>query len=493
VVLLLVLFINSIVVSQELTPKREFRGTWIATVGNIDWPSSRNASAFEQINELRRQLKKLKKAGINAVMFQVRAECDAFYNSSIEPWSYWLTGKQGKAPEPFYDPLEIAIREAHALGMELHAWFNPYRAVRNKNAYKPSPDHISRKHPEWILTFGRYMMLDPGNPAVKNYITSVIAEVVKNYDVDGVHFDDYFYPFSPKITRQDAGTFKKYHNGYKNIDEWRRYNITSMISQVYDSIKAIKPYVKFGVSPFGIVQNHYAGTNGFDSYSNIYSDPLKWINNKNIDYIAPQLYWEIGKPSADYKSLLKWWSTVAGERHLYIGLYSSKFMSEEWSDKGEIGRQVRLNRNTANVPGSVFFSSRTITENISGFADTLAGRLFKYPALLPVMPWVDSIPPLAPYNLTADSAGPGHVILLWDEPAAAADGDSAACYVVYKFSNSETPGTNRASSIVFITKSNYAIFEKAEINHTTVIVTALDRMQNESDSTAKIVISEFPE
>lgn len=482
------LLLTIAVYAQERSPKREFRGTWIATVGNIDWPSSRNVSAMEQVQELREKLSRLKEAGINAVMFQVRAECDAFYNSSIEPWSYWLTGIQGKAPEPFYDPLTVAIEEAHALGMELHAWFNPYRAVRNKDAYTLSSDHVSRKHSEWILTFGKYVMLDPGNPAVKNYIASVVAEVVKKYDVDGVHFDDYFYPFSPKIKRQDAGSFKKYNNGYKSIDEWRRYNITSMISQVHDTIKSIKPYVKFGVSPFGIVQNHFAGTSGFDSYKNIYSDPLKWINNKFIDYVAPQLYWEIGKPAADYKSLLKWWSTVAGERHLYIGLYSSKFMDKDWKDRSEIGRQVNLNRVTDNVPGSIFFSSRTITENISGFADTLSLKLFKYAALLPLMPWIDSIPPLPPVYPLVKQVGTNNLRISWNKPSAAADGDSAVGYVIYRFNKSAIPDTDLASSILLITKSNYAEFNKSEILNSVIVITSLDRLQNESLSTARVEI-----
>jgi len=487
VFLTILIFVNKIF-AQEYSPKREFRGAWIATVGNIDWPSSRTASAYEQIADLKSQIEKLHEAGINVVIFQVRAECDAFYKSSIEPWSYWLTGKQGKAPEPFYDPLKTAVEEAHSRGMELHAWFNPYRALRTSDAYKVDSKHITKKHPEWILTFGKYKMLNPGIPAVKNYITSVVAEVVRNYDIDGVHFDDYFYTSSPKINRQDKSAYSMFGSGYVNIDDWRRHNINSMIAQVYDSIKAIKPFVKFGISPFGIVQNHYAGTRGMDSYSIIYSDPLTWIKDKTIDYIIPQLYWEIGKPAADYDRLLKWWASVCQNIQLYIGLYSSKFMDSEWKDLSEIGRQVRLNRKLPNVSGSVFFSSRTITRNLNGLADSLKCSLFRFPALVPLIPANENQVPNPPSNLRYDIYG-SDIMLSWDIPQNTSAGDSAVRYIIYRFDKSEQPDLSKASSIFLITVNNFAVIKHEDFyseNGYQFFVTSLTRMQNESNSSAGI-------
>jgi uncharacterized lipoprotein YddW (UPF0748 family) len=486
-VLIILISINKMF-AQEYYPKREFRGAWIATVGNIDWPSSRTASSYEQIADLKNQIEKLHEAGINVVIFQVRSECDAFYKSSIEPWSYWLTGKQGKAPEPFYDPLAVAVQEAHSHGMEIHAWFNPYRALRTSNTYKADNRHVTKKHPEWILTFGKYKMLNPGIPAVKDYIVSVVAEVVKNYDLDGVHFDDYFYPSNPKINKQDKSAFYTYGRNFNNVDDWRRYNISSLIAQVYDTIKAIKPYVKFGISPFGIVQNHYAGTRGMDSYSIIYSDPLTWIKNKTVDYIVPQLYWEVGKPAADYAALLKWWASVNGSVQLNIGLFSSKFMDSEWKDKSEIGRQIRLNRVQQNVSGSVFFSSRTITRNLNGLADTLKNNLFRYPALVPLVTDNHSSVPNPPANLKADTYGQD-IMLSWDVPEITAKGDSVVRYIVYRFNKSEQPDLNKPSSIYLITEKNYAVIKKDEFYSDSgykFIVTSLNRLQNESDASAII-------
>jgi uncharacterized lipoprotein YddW (UPF0748 family) len=241
-VLILLLLVSFQIIAQIIPPKREFRGAWVATVANIDWPKNRpNATSGEQISDLITILKKLKESGINAVMFQVRTECDALYNSKFEPWSYWLTNQQGKAPEPFFDPLEYAIDEAHKLGMELHAWFNPYRAVKNVGDYDPAENHVSVTHPDWILNFGNYKMLDPGLPEVKEFVLNVMKDVLHNYDIDGIHFDDYFYPYSPKVSSEDAETYEKYGSQFDNIDDWRRDNINSLMAMIYEEIKKEKP------------------------------------------------------------------------------------------------------------------------------------------------------------------------------------------------------------------------------------------------------------
>ena len=239
---------------QDRVPKHEFRGAWIATVINLDWPSSRNASSHTQQRNLTDMIDGLKEAGINAVFFQVRSEADAMYASGIEPWSFWLTGEQGASPEPFYDPLEVAIEEAHKRGVELHAWINPYRASRG-SSYEKAADHITKRYPQWVLTFGNIATLNPGLPEVRNHIARVIMDIVRRYDIDGVHFDDYFYPYPPNnISTEDSGTFAEHNRGITSIADWRRDNVNLLVAQVADSIRAVKPHVKFGISPFGILE-----------------------------------------------------------------------------------------------------------------------------------------------------------------------------------------------------------------------------------------------
>ena len=496
------IFLNFIVISflitniypQTLFPKRELRGAWIATVKNIDWPSSNNETTDQQKNELIDLLDKLKSAGINAVYFQVRTECDALYKSKYEPWSYWLTGQQGKAPKPFYDPLKFAIEEAHKRGIEFHAWFNPYRAIRQVGDYQISSEHVSIKHPEWILDFNEYKMLNPGIPAVRDYIASIISDVVRRYNLDGIHFDDYFYPYVPIISNEDSVTFDKYSSGYTDVDDWRRFNINSMIAQCYDSILTIKPDVKFGVSPFGVVENKYAATNGFNSYDKIYCDPLNWINNKTVDYVIPQIYWKIGDSKSDYKLLLPWWASVVNDRQLYIGLFSSKFANDDYdSSKTEIENQIKLNRETSNVLGSVLFSAKSISQNYGGLADSLKNNLFKYPALLPIMPWKDLTPPVPPFDLNVE----GNIesrILTWK------------CYfintsnnfynaptgiVIYKFAKGERINLNDAAKIITIlyTKEN-SFLDESPLNDSdsvTYVITTINRLNIESGPSNKVV------
>ncbi|MGE5679412.1 MAG: glycoside hydrolase family 10 protein [Bacillota bacterium] len=469
--------------------KREFRGAWVATVANIDWPMDRNATPGAQIADLVSTMDKLKAAGINAVIFQVRTECDALYKSSIEPWSYWLTGHQGQAPEPFFDPLEFAIAEAHSRGMELHAWFNPYRAVKTTGEYELASNHVSAVHPDWILTFGSLKILDPGNPEVKTYILSIVSDVLRRYDIDGIHFDDYFYPYTP-ITNEDSLTFVKYKGSFTNIHDWRRNNINDLMAKIYDSVKVVKPRVKFGISPFGIVENKYAGTNGFSSYDILYCDPLTWIKNKSVDYINPQLYWEIGHARADYAKLLPWWASVSNTCQLYIGQYSSSMAAPGYKgSKTELEDQLRMNRSTKNVQGEVFFSSKSITQNFSGFADTLKNNFYKYPALPPLMSWKDAAAPLAPQDLKlkADSAG---VTLEWVRAKKASDGEEAAYFVIYKFSDKESIDINDPRNILTIIPAGKNKFRD---NFTasagekyTYVVTSLDRLYNESDNNPQV-------
>jgi uncharacterized lipoprotein YddW (UPF0748 family) len=480
----LLLIFNYLSFPQITHPKYEFRGAWVATVANIDWPSNRNSTSGEQIAELVSIMDKLKDAGINAVFFQVRTECDALYNSSIEPWSYWLTGIQGKSPEPYFDPLEFAINEAHKRGMELHAWFNPYRSVKESEEYQLSEKHVSVQHPEWILSFGKYKMLDPGLPQVQNYILSVMTDVLLRYDIDGIHFDDYFYPYSPKVSYQDSLTYERYKGSYTNLDDWRRNNINELMRQIHKVIQAVKPFVKFGISPFGVVENHYASTNAFESYKILYCDPLTWINEKIVDYVNPQLYWEIDHDKAAYRKLLPWWASVTKDIHLYIGHWSGKFSGLRYTgSRTEMGDQLRMNRITENVQGSVFFSGKSIFEKVGGFADSLKQDFYKYPALPNLMPWKDKTPPLPPKNVSA-KIEQQTVTLTWDNPGKAEDGDEPNYYIIYRFTNNEEINLNDPKFIAGFSYQGRTRFkdniELSEDKKYTYLVTSVDRLHNES-------------
>jgi len=485
-------FLLSEVFGQVHFRKREFRGAWVATVANIDWPSSKLSSSEDQMNELKGNFDKLKKAGINSVIFQVRTECDALYSSNLEPWSYWLTGEQGNAPQPFFDPLQLAVEEAHKRGMELHAWFNPYRAVKDIDDYSVSEFHVTNVHPDWILTFDKYKMLNPGVPEVKEYIVSIIEDVIRNYDVDGIHFDDYFYPYSPKVSNEDSVTFISYGNGFANIDDWRRYNINSMVAAVHEKINQIKPHLKFGISPFGIVENKYAGTNGFNSYSNLYCDPLTWIKDKTVDYVTPQIYWEIGHKLADYALLLPWWSSVVEDRHLYTGQYSSRFTSTKYTgNKSAMGDQLRLNREFSNVGGSIFFSAKSIINNYSGFTDTLVNDFYKYPALTPLMNWKDHIQPYAPKSFSVEKKE-GYFQIKWLQPDAAADGDTAKYFVIYMSTSNDDIDLDDPRNILTIVDGSVTeLIHDCEYDNDeqiTFSISSLDKVQNESIENPVVLI-----
>ena len=345
--LLVLLLAAPVALSQPAAPKHEFRGVWIATVFGLDWPV-RGAPPEQQKETLTLILDRLRDAGINAVFFQVRAESDAMYESSIEPWSYWLTGKQGRAPAPIYDPLAFAVKEAHERGMELHAWFNPFRANRGGD-YATAENHVANRHPEWVLTVGSVRILDPGKAAVRDYVTSVVMDVVRRYDIDGVHFDDYFYPYPPnQISAQDAATFDEESRGFTSLFDWRRDNVNIFVAQVGDSIRAVKPHVSFGISPFGIWRNGVPpGIVGLDAYNVIFADALAWIEAKSIDYLVPQLYWPFGG-AQDYATLAPWWADKIGELHLYTGnaLYRAERATNPNAlfSPDEIPEQIRFNR-----------------------------------------------------------------------------------------------------------------------------------------------------
>jgi uncharacterized lipoprotein YddW (UPF0748 family) len=388
-------------------PLTEMRGAWLTTVVNLDWPSSRELTVDQQKQEMIILLDSLKYAGINAIFFQVRSEADAMFPSPYEPWSYWLTGEQGRSPVPFYDPLRFVISEGHARGMEVHAWLNPYRAHRNLDLYPQHETHIAKIRPDWILTFpgtsGTYVMLNPGMQEVRDFIANIVIDIVRRYDVDGIHFDDYFYPYTPPISTEDRPHFLAEPRGFDSIEDWRRDNINLMVRQVYDSIQVADPFVKFGISPFGIRKNSDAGTNGGQGYHLLFADPLAWLQAGTMDYIAPQLYWETSHPVAPYEPLLRWWAEVAAanNRHLYVGLAPYRLQgATDWPVE-QIGTQIRINRtNQHPVHGKIYFRTRNITDNPKSIADSMAVDWYSKPALIPHMNWMPGDVPLPVEELT---------------------------------------------------------------------------------------------
>ncbi len=484
----------------NIAPKREFRGQWIATVVNIDWPSDVHLSVVRQQQELISLLDADQRAGINAVMLQVRPAADAFYAKSGEPWSRWLTGKQGMAPSPAYDPLEFAITEAHKRGMELHAWFNPYRATFDGNFKSLCTCHITNQSPSWFFTYGGIKLFNPGIPEVRDYIIKVILNVVDNYDIDGVHMDDYFYPY--KIEGQkinDEQTFRTYGGEFTDIKDWRRNNVDLLIGALSDSIHAHKPFLKFGISPFGIWKNasqdpEGSDTHGGNSYYELYADTRKWLQQGWIDYVMPQLYWNIGYHLAPFENLVDWWSDNTYGRHLYIGQAPYRAFepkSRPFHNPSEIPNQIRYLRSNPNVQGSSFFSANTLLKNPLGFADSLHFNFYKYPALPPPMPWLDSIAPNQPRNVVA-KVGQKMVSLKWDTPVMAADSEDVYGYVIYRFAAADSIDLDNPKFILHIQYNDQTAYmdDTAESNKTYIyVVTAIDRLKNESDPSAKVTVT----
>jgi uncharacterized lipoprotein YddW (UPF0748 family) len=415
----------------------ELRGVWVSTVLNLDWPSKPGLNANQQKNELEILFDSLEYAGFNAVFFQVRPESDAFYASDLEPWSHYLSGQQGEAPKPFYDPLSYAISLARERGMELHAWLNPFRTARAVNFYRLSDEHVVKKHPDWILTFRNgetsYSMLNPGIKEVRDYVSTVVADIVRRYDVDGIHFDDYFYPYSPAISTEDRIHFTREPRGITAIEDWRRDNINLVVEQVRDSIYAIDPMVKYGISPFAIRLNSDAGTNGSEGYHMIYADPVQWLEKGTIDYIAPQIYWERSHPVAPYKPIMEFWAKTANDngRHIYVGMAPYRLSAPHNWSISEIGEMLQLNRlNEYEVHGNIHFRAQNISRNIKGLADSLSGSWNSRIAKIPVMKWkpIDNQEPVE--SLSVKRSENGSIELEWISSA------SARVAYIYRYSGS---------------------------------------------------------
>ncbi|SFF38938.1 glycoside hydrolase family 10 protein [Thermoflexibacter ruber] len=487
--------------AQSIPPKRELRAVWIATVANIDYPSRKNLHPFEQQDEFRALIQKHRQVGINAVFVQVRPATDAFYYSDRELWSEWLSGKQGNEPRPFYDPLAYMIEEAHKNGMEFHAWFNPYRAVFDTaRSSEVHPEHITNRRPEWFIQYGKTKYFNPALPQVREYITSIITDVVKRYPIDGVHFDDYFYPYPIANTPlDDQKDFERYGQDFKNIQDWRRHNVNLLIESVAKSIRQTKPKVKFGVSPFGVWRNERdekqgsKTITGTTSYDHLYADVRYWLKNAWIDYVVPQVYFHSQFKHAPYQQLVDWWAANGFGKHLYIGMAAYKIGSKTdtlWQNLSEMPSQLRFNRACENIKGSVFFSAKSIFNN--SLHDSLKTNFYRYPALVPPMPWKDSIAANPPTDLVLHKSYKS-VFLQWKVPQRAKDGDEAVYYIIYRFNHDEPINLEDASKIVGIRRQQGEFFVDKTVKHGgkyRYLVTALDQMHNES-SASNVVFVDF--
>ncbi len=376
---------------------REFRAVWVATVANIDWPSKPGLSTQQQQDELIVILDRCKELNFNAVVLQVRPTADALYDSELEPWSYYLTGEMGKAPEPYYDPLTFAVHEAHQRGLELHTWFNPYRALHPNDKGGISETHISKTHPEVVHKYGPYLWMDPSEPVVQAHSLNVILDVVRRYDIDGVHMDDYFYPYKVKgddgkdVEFPDDRSWAAYQEagGRLGRNDWRRKSVDDFIETLYKSVKKEKKHVQVGLSPFGIWKpGHPDQIKGFNQYEGLYADAKKWLNKGWVDYYTPQLYWEIAKPDQSFTALLGWWKSENTKgRHLWPGI--APYRTGKQFGENEVQYQIKWSRIiTPNDPGTVHFSMKSYLGDDTVLADQLHSTVYAKPALVPATPWL---------------------------------------------------------------------------------------------------------
>lgn len=456
--------------------KREFRGAWLNTVYQTQY---KRHSTEQNKAYLVRQLDSLKAMGINAVIFQVRAQADAFYDSRYEPWSRYLTDG-GKAPVPFWDPLEFMVEQAHRRGMELHAWLNPYRVTTSAKQTVPK-GHIALRHPERFIRYDGKLYFDPGRPENREYIGKIVDDIVARYDIDGIHFDDYFYPYPVKGKAfADDASYRKYGKGMARND-WRRHNVDLLIEDLHRRISAAKPWVRFGVSPFGIWRNKTSDprgseTSGLQNYDALYADVLLWEEKGWVDYLLPQLYWELGHKSASYLTLVDWWNKNAGQkRHIYVGQDVKRTI-----DKSELCNKVSLTRRACNIRGNCWWPGYELTRNTGGVADSLAVQYQHYPALVPQYPWIFDG---KPHTVEGLKLGQKRVIS-WSAPKPCGKAADVVRYAIYRFDNLDDIDIERHDALVDIVGTN----EFTAPQPGCYVVTAIDRVNNESEPSAPVVI-----
>jgi len=492
ILITLILLLADVFNASAINPgnKREFRGAWIQCVNG----QFQGMSPLTMQKTLQGQLDELQKDGVNAIIFQIRSECDALYDSKMEPWSRFLTGVQGQAPSPYWDPLQWMVTECHKRGMELHAWINPYRA-KTKTTTMLSSNHIAIKHPELVFSYDGQFILNPAKSANREYICKIVDDIVRRYDIDGIHIDDYFYPYPVSgLVIPDDNDFQQNNNGFSNINDWRRDNVNVFIKQLHDSIKSIKPWVKFGVSPFGIYRNKInapnigSDTKGLQNYDDLYADVLLWVNNGWVDYCVPQIYWQIGHPTADYSALINWWNKYAGNRPLYIGEdveRTVKYPDISNPNTNQMSAKFALHASMKNVKGTVLWYAKAVTDDIGKYGSVLRNYYWHDPALQPLMPFIDDKSPKKPKKVKPVWTSDGY-ILFWTKPKSKKWNDDVNKYVVYRFAPNEKIDMNAPSKIVSITYQTYYKLPYVDgKNKYTYVITSLDRCENESKGVKK--------
>lgn len=481
----LLLALTAVAFTFAASPKREFRGAWIQAVNH----QFEGIPTAELKAELSRQLDTLASCGINAILFQVRVEADALYKSDIEPWSAYLTGVQGQAPDEDWDPLQFMIDECHARCMELHAWINPFRA-KTKPTTVFAETHQMTLHPERIIKFGDLALFNPALKENRDYICNVAADIITRYDIDGFHIDDYFYPYPDgNLKFADDASFKNDPRGFKNKDDWRRDNVNLFIEQLYNTVKEIKPWVKFGISPFGIYRNKSADypegseTTGFENYSGLYADVLYWIENGWMDYCIPQTYWNTGYKAADYAILAKWWSDNAGGCPMYLGQDVERTITGVDPSHPESNQQrhkLNLERILGGLDGNCFWPAKSVVDNPSDYRTVLANEYHNTPALQPVADFYPKNVPGKVRKLMPVETSDGPV-LFWTAPKARKELDKAIQYVVYRFEKGQDINLDDPKNIVAITRRSFINLPYRDgTTQYIYVVTALNRMQRES-------------
>ena len=524
----------------QVNPKREFRGVWIASVANIDWPSRPDLSTDLQREEFRKILNDHHRTGINAIIVQIRPNADALYRSNFEPWSAWLTGKEGKGPDPEYDPLTFMIEEAHERCMEFHAWLNPYRAIFDATRFYRDSTHfpldslnqiirdlaesdsvntsgmlsddeyaklcklldidtslLVYKHPDWFLQYGNKIYFDPGNPEVQQYITEVVRDIVARYDIDAIHMDDYFYPYRIAGNEfPDSISFAEYGGSFakESKDEWRRENVNTIVNMLNSAIKGEKPYVKFGISPFGVWRNASvdpAGSNtkaGQTNYDDLFADVLKWQKERWIDYVIPQIYWYHGFELADFEVLAKWWNENHYGVQIYIGhgfyRVSEDSQTEAWRNPNEIPRQIELSRELPNISGSCFFSSKSMINNPLGVSDDLKDNYYSRPAIIPTIEWLGNTALEMPQFEVIRNNRLG-IELKWEGN----HGDRY--YILYRFKGKKTGDLNDPENILAVLPKTMTFYQDVKVKRLrryTYVVSSLDRLYNESEASKPFTI-----
>ncbi|GGM35751.1 family 10 glycosylhydrolase [Promicromonospora citrea] len=479
---------------SALNQKRELRGMWIASVANIDWPSASGLDAEAQKAEFVRHLEVARENRLNAVFVQVRPTADAMWDSPYEPWSQYLTGTQGV--DPGYDPLAFMVEEAHRRNIELHAWFNPYRVSMQPDPAQLVADHPARQHPDWVWAYGGRLYFDPGIPEAQEHIQRAILHAVETYDIDGVHFDDYFYPYPVAgETLPDAATFERYGAGFDSIEDWRRANVDRFVETMSSRVKAAKPWAKFGISPFGIWRNSStdplgSDTGGSQSYDDQFADTRKWVLEGWLDYINPQIYWQIGLAVADYAALVPWWAELAAQSgtQLYVGEALYKMSSGVFTDPDELTNHLDLcrevSRDVGPVHGNVYYSAVHVPADPQGGMSRVVADHYQQPALVPPMPHLPADPVVSPVLANARRVDGGVRLHVADIGVRIARATSFAVYRVRGVADSvdtDVPtnlvGTFRATGGRIQTWLDTTAEPGTPY---TYAVTALDRVWNES-------------